>query len=1041
MLIDVSRRFRRYRRHEILGSRLLEGSDLEPTWRNVLRLSDVPWIHDHKLMDDVVFPAAGYIAMAGEAIRQLSGSEDFSLRHLDIKSALVLNDAHNAELVTSFRPVRLTATLDSAWYEFSISSHNGNMWTKHCVGQARGGKDVQTQSHIEQPRQVTALPRHVTSPYASMKKVGLNYGPTFQGLRDVTTMPGKTTAVATLREAYSSDYTYSLHPTTIDHMLQLFIFAAADGINRNIKKLVVPTHIEHLYVNCQNGQADMRAEAAAVPGRTTGAITGSAVIVADHEVLLSLQGGRFSPLEDGSVSEETDSIAAARLHWRPDMDFVRLESLMDAHSKDPKAIEEVERYGVLCSIEMQHMIEGIDCPEYLEKFRKWISSHVEEAAKGENKIVENGRSLTLFNQAERLALIEKAREQLKTSEFAAAAELISRLFDNCVGIYRGQTEALEVYLRDNGLTNVYNLTADRVRSTEFFVSAGHTNPTMRILEIGAGTGGTALVALKALTSINGERMYSKYTYTDISSGFFGMAKDRFAEFPGLEYKTLDISKDPAEQGLECGTYDLIIASNVIHATAILGTTLKHVRKLLHPRGRFFLQELSPSSAKIINLIMGVLPGWWLGEADGRPMEPIVTVDRWDKELTSAGFAGIEALVYDDPRKESHIGVNIIARPAQPVQDFRSVTLLHQDAHKESLHVQEVEDVLVKQGFNVDRCIFGEPIPPAQDVISLLDLETPIIDKISPKDFASLKEVLSDIGSSHILWVTRSAQLGCEDPRYSQSLGLARTIRSELSISLATLEVDEFDSSACDAIVKVFDKIQDTSVQVNPESEFVLKDREILVGRYHWTTVSKELSTDQGSEKRPLKLEVGRPGLVHSLRWVPYALNELGPDEVVVDPRTVGMNFRDVLVTMGLVEEGGVGLGLEGSGVISAVGSNVQRLKPGDRVFMMGQNCFSTHNITPANRVVKIPDTLTFEEAATMPCVYSTVIHALMKMAHLQKDQSILIHSACGGVGLSAIQICQMIGAKVRYIHPSDSKPTNSSRFIARSVRRRRCSIL
>lgn len=116
--------------------------------------------------------------------------------------------------------------------------------------------------------------------------------------------------------------------------------------------------------------------------------------------------------------------------------------------------------------------------------------------------------------------------------------------------------------------------------------------------------------------------------------------------------------------------------------------------------------------------------------------------------------------------------------------------------------------------------------------------------------------------------------------------------------------------------------------------------------------------------------------------------------------------------MGIVDDEGAGVGLEGSGVIKDIGANVKHLKVGDRVMMMDSNCFSTQKTCPADRCVKIPDSLTFTDAATMPCVYSTVIYSLMKMAHLKAGQTILIHSACGGVGIAAIQLCKMIGAKV-----------------------------
>lgn len=90
-------------------------------------------------MDDVVFPAAGYIAMAGEAIRQLTNINDFTLRHVLIKTALVLQDSKKIELMTSLGQVRFTTALDSDWYEFVISAYNGTSWAKHCIGQELGG--------------------------------------------------------------------------------------------------------------------------------------------------------------------------------------------------------------------------------------------------------------------------------------------------------------------------------------------------------------------------------------------------------------------------------------------------------------------------------------------------------------------------------------------------------------------------------------------------------------------------------------------------------------------------------------------------------------------------------------------------------------------------------------------------------------------------------------------------------------------------------------------------------------------------------------
>ncbi|KAF1362285.1 methyltransferase type 12, partial [Lizonia empirigonia] len=102
--------------------------------------------------------------------------------------------------------------------------------------------------------------------------------------------------------------------------------------------------------------------------------------------------------------------------------------------------------------------------------------------------------------------------------------------------------------------------------------------------IGAGTGGTTVRAIEGLKSPNGNPLYSEYVYTDISPLFFDAAKKRFDACENFQYRTLDVTKEPSEQGFEEGAYDLVIASNVLHATPCLVDTLRNARKLLKPNG-------------------------------------------------------------------------------------------------------------------------------------------------------------------------------------------------------------------------------------------------------------------------------------------------------------------------------------------------------------------------------------------------------------------------------------------------------------------------
>ena len=139
-------RKRKFPHHDILGARVTESSEVDPTWRNVLRLDNAPWIQDHEIAHDILFPGAGYIAMVGEAIRQLTDLSDYTVRTVNFMSALMLNEGKPVEIFTHLRKVRLTTTLDSEWYEFSITSLNGPTTTKHCVGEVRGGSDLRIEA-------------------------------------------------------------------------------------------------------------------------------------------------------------------------------------------------------------------------------------------------------------------------------------------------------------------------------------------------------------------------------------------------------------------------------------------------------------------------------------------------------------------------------------------------------------------------------------------------------------------------------------------------------------------------------------------------------------------------------------------------------------------------------------------------------------------------------------------------------------------------------------------------------------------------------
>jgi NADPH:quinone reductase-like Zn-dependent oxidoreductase/short-subunit dehydrogenase/acyl carrier protein len=169
----------------------------------------------------------------------------------------------------------------------------------------------------------------------------------------------------------------------------------------------------------------------------------------------------------------------------------------------------------------------------------------------------------------------------------------------------------------------------------------------------------------------------------------------------------------------------------------------------------------------------------------------------------------------------------------------------------------------------------------------------------------------------------------------------------------------------------------------------------------------------------IQLDFSVPGLLKNLRWRFAPLRDLVADEIEIQPKAVGLNFRDVMYAMGLlsdeaVENGFAGptMGMELSGVITRIGAAVVDFKVGDPVIAFAPACFAKRAITKADSAVRKPVEWSFEEAATVPTVFFTVYYALHHLAQLQPGEKVLIHGAAGGVGIAAIQLARHLGAEV-----------------------------
>jgi SAM-dependent methyltransferase len=187
-------------------------------------------------------------------------------------------------------------------------------------------------------------------------------------------------------------------------------------------------------------------------------------------------------------------------------------------------------------------------------------------------------------------------------------------------------------------------------------SASGARP-IRILEIGAGTGGTTGFVLPALPS---DRV--AYTFTDVSPHFTAGAREQFRAYPFVEYATLDIEKDPRGQGFGEDRFDIVLAANVLHATSDLRRTLQHVRHLLAPAGLLVVLE-GTTRHPWVDLTFGLTEGWWrFTDDERRPDYPLLSRAGWLRLLGELGFREPVGISDEEPVGTASLGqVVLLAR--------------------------------------------------------------------------------------------------------------------------------------------------------------------------------------------------------------------------------------------------------------------------------------------------------------------------------------------------------------------------------------------
>ena len=319
------------------------------------------------------------------------------------------------------------------------------------------------------------------------------------------------------------------------------------------------------------------------------------------------------------------------------------------------------------------------------------------------------------------------------------------------------------------------------------------------------------------------------------------------------------------------------------------------------------------------------------------------------------------------------------------------------------------------------------------------LDGPLFEQAQVLTCDSLLEMVQTFSGHHCappVWiVTRGAQ-SVEDSEpaavaQSPAIGMGRTMRSEFPRMNVRL-VDLGKGDAGTLAGSVWQEI----AAGDEESEVAWRDEVRRANRIAHRALDSLDARPQAKRSMGHSLLIPSTGVIDELEWCEVPRRRPAPDEVEIEIEAAAINFRDILKSLGLYpieRERDLLLGDECSGRVTRVGSRVTAFKPGDAAIATGAGCFSSHVTVPAACAIRKPARISFEDAATIPVAFMTAWYALHEMGRMRHGESVLIHSAAGGVGLAAMQIAKLAGAEIYATAGSEEKRSFLRKLGARQV--------
>lgn len=1020
------------RRHPLLGWPL---KGVGFVWENVLDPSKDLWLNDHVVGGAVVFAGACYVEMALGAIRAWRGEGPVALESLDILLPLAFERGQN-----------LLCRLDPEDGSIQIFSRP-RLSTDECVLHAKaravtpGGAPFPTM----EPLPETCARMDGVDLYAQTERLGLHYGPSFRVIESVRMEGNRLDATLIAGDSQG----YVLPPSSLDACFHVLAALYDKGEN----EAFLPVGVGRLDRYTEGSIAAIRARMRRCCRRSLA--VDFELFDSDGHLVARAQDCRFRAFP--AAHGEAHEAAAWRLRpWLTPLPGAGVRDFMPSTEHLAKvAIEaavgdsrrEAWYTSVLPACEAMVLTAASaafrtleqDGPGWQERlhgpYARWLSLLLQKEGL---LVVDDGRWRMAVN-AGSPSVEELWREAChRAPEGLPTLLRVGRVAVHLEEVLRGALDG-RALLRDieessiagdpcGGDVSFEGLKAAVDAMLQDVAQLRPAHHQLRIAEFAASDIGTALILTDTLAPDRFEYLLA------LPEGETPPSTIR--KHPAVRLTHFDTAEGQVAEDAPDVPFDVIILQHTLHLTQDISNVLAYARSLLAPGGLLIVAERHPDWSA--DFVEGLDPHWWhVGEGDDVPASPLRRPRAWQQFIEEAGFTdcriyteavakGLEEGAYlllakapaysADPREEV------------PCEDW----LVLADTVSRGV-AEELRCRLIAHGQHATVSTGDASAAPGTDHIIFMRgfADAPNAAAPTLTDLLQCaRQCVAQGKSIPHLWVVTcggallpAPEAGEARPAQCAVTGLGRVIQNEygdLPCTLLDVPAQDFESQEAELLAG---RLAEELLHANRATEVMLTAQ----GRYVPRLVAAGDDTGKISEEGRCRLDYDTPGRLDNLEWLPDVARELTTGEVEARVMAVGLNFRDVMLTMGLlpddaVENGfaGPNLGLEFAGQITRAGSHTD-FQVGDRVLGFAPSCFASHVVTPAHTLIPLPEGWEYESGATVPTVFLTAWYALRHLAYLEAGERVLIHGAAGGVGQAAIQIARHFGAEIYATAGSDEK--------------------